>query len=50
VTRFCDQIIVFRGSNKSPQVRQVSGQNHRKDEPLNEQALDRSMLEIINAA
>ncbi|MGD9308648.1 MAG: ATP-binding cassette domain-containing protein [Desulfosarcina sp.] len=50
VTRFCDQIIVFRGSNKSPQVRQVSGRNHRKDEPLNEQALDRSMLEIINAA
>ncbi len=50
VSRFCDQIMVFRGADKSPQTCRVGGQNHGQDQPLNEQALERSMLEIINAA
>jgi ABC-type multidrug transport system ATPase subunit len=50
VSRFCNQIIVFRGAHKSPQTRRISGQDHRADQPLDKRALERSMLEIINAA
>jgi len=50
VARFCDQIVVFRGAHQSPQIRCINGQDHRKDQPLDKNALERSMLEIMNAA
>jgi ABC-type multidrug transport system ATPase subunit len=50
VCRFCDQIVVFRGAHKSPQILQVGGQDHVADRPLDKAALERSMLEVINAA
>ena len=50
VSRFCDQIIVFRGAHQSPQVRRVVGLDHRDDRPLDNNALERSMLEVMNAA
>lgn len=50
VSRFCDQIVVFRGAGQFPPLRRVVGQNHRTDRPLNQDALERAMLEIINAA
>lgn len=50
VARFCDQIVVFRGADKSPQIHRITGQNHGEDQSLDKQALERSMLEIFNAA
>lgn len=50
VSRFCDQVIVFRGADKTPQTRRIRGQDHREDQPLDKEALEESMLEIINAA
>ena len=49
VSRFCDQIVVFRGAHQSPQTRRVNGQDHREDKILDNMALERSMLEIMNA-
>ena len=49
VSRFCDQIIVFRGAHQSPQIRRVNGQDHHEDQRLDKIALERSMLEIMNA-
>lgn len=50
VSQFCDQIVVFRGAHKSPQIRLVSGQDHREDLPLNPSERERTILEIMNAA
>lgn len=50
VARFCDRIFVFRGAHNMPQASQVCGQDHREDRPLDKTALERSMLEIMNAA
>jgi ABC-type nitrate/sulfonate/bicarbonate transport system ATPase subunit len=50
VARFCDQIVVFRGAHRSPQTRCLNGQDHRDGRPLDKTALERSMLEIMNAA
>ncbi len=50
VCRFCDQIVVFRGQGKTPQVRTVPGLDHRKRQPLDKAALEGAMLEVINAA
>ncbi|MDX2452521.1 ABC transporter ATP-binding protein [Desulfosarcina sp.] len=50
VARFCDQIVVFRGAHQSPQTCCISGQDHREDQPLDKTDLERSMLEIMNAA
>jgi ABC-type multidrug transport system ATPase subunit len=50
VSQFCDQIIVFRGSHKSPQTLRVNGQDNREDQTLDKTALEGSMLEIMNAA
>ncbi len=50
VSRFCDQIVVFRGAHKSPQTLRVTGRDHRENQPLDKGALERSMLEVINAA
>ena len=50
VSRFCNQIVVFRGTDKLPPTRQISGQDHCNDQPLDKTDQERSMLEIINAA
>jgi ABC-type nitrate/sulfonate/bicarbonate transport system ATPase subunit len=50
VSRFCNQIVVFRGADKSPPTRQISGQDHCNDQPFDKVDQERSMLEIINAA
>ena len=50
VSQFCDQIVVVRGTHKSPRTRRVCGQDHREDRPLDKTALERTMLEIMNAA
>ena len=50
VARLCDQIVVFRGAHRSPQNTVVKGQNHHADQPLDKTAMERAMLEIMNAA
>jgi ABC-type sugar transport system ATPase subunit len=50
VARFCDQILVCRGVKKSPRIKCIEGQDHKKDQPLDEKRLEASMLEIMNAA
>jgi ABC-type sugar transport system ATPase subunit len=51
VSQFCDQIVVVRrGAHKSPQTRHVCGQDHREEQSLDKTALERTMLEIMNAA
>lgn len=49
VARFCDHIIVCRGAHQSPQVQLIRGQDHRADRPLDKDAMERAMLEIMNA-
>jgi ABC-type nitrate/sulfonate/bicarbonate transport system ATPase subunit len=50
VARLCDQIVVFRGVHRTPQIVLIDGQDHRADHPLDKVAMDRAMLEIMNAA
>ncbi len=50
VAKFCDSILVFRGSGKAPQTIMISGCNIRKKEDLARAALDATLLEIMNAA
>jgi ABC-type multidrug transport system ATPase subunit len=50
VARFCDRIAVFRGVHQRPQVCMIRGLNHTTDTPLDRGAMERSMLEIMNAA
>ncbi len=50
VAKFCDAILVFRGSHKSPQAEMVKGCNHGVDMQLSIENVDRSMLGIINAS
>jgi ABC-type multidrug transport system ATPase subunit len=49
VARFCDRIVVFRGAHRSPQTRIVRGQDHHENQPLDKLAMERGMLEIMNA-
>jgi hypothetical protein len=41
---------VFRGAHKSPQTQTITGQNHRLEQALDPQGLQKTMLEIVNAA
>jgi ABC-type molybdate transport system ATPase subunit len=50
VARLCDQIVVFRGAHRNPQIATAKGQNHHADQPLDRNAMERAMLEIMNAA
>jgi ABC-type multidrug transport system ATPase subunit len=50
VAKFCDQILVFREAHKTPQTKTVSGQNHFLEQALDPQGLQKTMLEIMNAA
>ncbi len=50
VAKFCDSILVFRSSGKSPQAITVKGCNILNKEDLSRAALDAVLLEIMNAA
>ena len=50
VSKFCKQILVFRSVHKQPQTMLVSGQDVKTDQSLDSGAMDRTMLEIVNAA
>jgi ABC-type multidrug transport system ATPase subunit len=50
VATYCRWIWVLRGNHKSPQAVMVQGQDLNPDRTLDPKALDRSMLEIMNAA
>lgn len=49
VSKFCDQIVVFRGKGKIPATVTVSGQNALAQGPANKKALQSTMLEIMHA-
>ncbi len=49
VARLCDQIVVFRGAHRLPQTIVVKGQDHQVDHALDKNAMERAMLEIMNA-
>lgn len=50
VSKFCDQILVFRDVHKQPQTILVKGQDHRLDKELDKGATEITMLEIMNAS
>jgi ABC-type nitrate/sulfonate/bicarbonate transport system ATPase subunit len=50
VARFCDQILVIRNSQKTPQVVPLRGMNHGHDRKTDKEALERIMLEMVNAS
>jgi ABC-type Mn2+/Zn2+ transport system ATPase subunit len=50
VARFCQEIWVLRGAQKPPQMVLVQGQDFRKDKPVQQDRLQKTMLEIMNAA
>jgi ABC-type multidrug transport system ATPase subunit len=50
VAKFCDSILVFRSSGKSPQAVMIRGCNIGKEDNLSPAALDATLLEIMNAA
>jgi len=50
VARFCRQILVLRSTFKAPQAVVITGQDHRRGQPLDRGRLERTMLEIVNAA
>lgn len=48
VSKFCKEILVFRGAEKSPMI--VRGQHLTAGQVLNQSALEKTMLEIMNAS
>jgi ABC-type multidrug transport system ATPase subunit len=50
VSKFCRDIVVFRSPGKSPATTVVRGQDFRGAEACGREALDRTMLEIMNAS
>jgi ABC-type nitrate/sulfonate/bicarbonate transport system ATPase subunit len=50
VAKFCDQILVLRSHHKVPQTVTLTGQNHKNQQTLDKQALEHTMLEIVNAS
>ena len=48
VAKFCDVIQVFRSSDKAPQTVMIRGCDMQKDEILVPEALDATLLEIMN--
>ncbi len=50
VAKFCREIWVLRGSHKSPQAALVIGQDCVREEFLDQTGLQKTMLEIMNAA
>jgi ABC-type multidrug transport system ATPase subunit len=50
ISRFCDEVLVLRASQKTPQVISVRGQGLVSGQSLKEQDLELTMLEIMHAA
>ncbi len=50
VSKFCDRILVFRGAHKNPQTVLVRGQDLRMGKKMDKDALENTMLEIMNAS
>jgi ABC-type multidrug transport system ATPase subunit len=49
VAKFCQDIWVLRGPEKSPQAVKIEGRNYKSDRVEDPQALQHTMLEIMNA-
>jgi ABC-type nitrate/sulfonate/bicarbonate transport system ATPase subunit len=49
VAKFCESILVFRSSGKTPQTIMINGCNISQED-LSPMALDATLLEIMNAA
>ena len=50
VAKFCEQILVFRDADKSPQTLLIDALNHKTGENINKNDLEQTMLEIMNAS
>lgn len=50
VSKFCKEILVFRNSQKSPQVVTINGQDHKLGQPVAKDHLEQTMLEIMHAS
>ena len=50
VSKFCREILVFRNSQKSPQVVTINGQDHKLGQTLAKDLLEQTMLEIMHAS
>ncbi len=50
VSKFCKEILVFRGMGKTPPIKLVLGQNLCANQHLDQQAFEKTMLEIMNAS
>lgn len=49
VARFCQSIVILRGSDRTPQSRLISGMDAREGVPPDSRKLEQTMLEIVNA-
>jgi len=50
VSKFCREILVFRNSQKSPQVVTINGKDHKLGQTLAKDLLEQTMLEIMHAS
>lgn len=50
VSKFCNEIVVFRSAHKEPQAVVVRGQNLSAGQELKRNLLEQTMLEIMNAS
>jgi len=50
VSKFCNEILVFRSSHKDPQAVLINGFNYNEGETLSKERLEHIMLEIMNAS
>jgi ABC-type multidrug transport system ATPase subunit len=50
VSKFCREILVFRNSQKSPQVVTINGRDHKVGETVDKDHLEQTMLEIMHAS
>ena len=50
VAKFCNDIVVLRGTGRQPQATIVSGQDARFGQEIDPYNMDRTMLEIVNAS
>jgi ABC-type multidrug transport system ATPase subunit len=50
VSKFCKEILVFRNSQKSPQVVTINGGDHKLGQTVAKDQLEQTMLEIMHAS
>jgi ABC-type nitrate/sulfonate/bicarbonate transport system ATPase subunit len=50
VSKFCREILVFRNSQKAPQVITVNGRDHKLGQTVAKDQLEQTMLEIMHAS